>query len=156
MWAKEPEKYLLFHGPIFCVMHCLTHWGQVTHICIGKLTIIGSDNGSLPSRHQAIIWANAGILLIGPLGTNFSQMLIEIPTFPLKKMCLKVLSAKWRPFCLSLKSVNSLKPKHFEILPFGRHWLFHDDILQSLLLTLLLMTWQCNESGHLQLDTYTA
>ena len=23
----------------------LTHWGQVTHICVSKLTIIGSDNG---------------------------------------------------------------------------------------------------------------
>ena len=23
----------------------LTHWGRVTHICISKLTIIGSDNG---------------------------------------------------------------------------------------------------------------
>ena len=28
----------------------LTHWGRVTHICIGKLTIIGSDNGLLPGR----------------------------------------------------------------------------------------------------------
>ena len=46
----------------------LTHWGRVTHICVGKLTIIGSDNGLLPDRHQAIIWTNAGILLIGPLG----------------------------------------------------------------------------------------
>ena len=40
----------------------LTHWGRVTHICISKLTIIGSDNGSSPGRRQAIIWTNAGIL----------------------------------------------------------------------------------------------
>ena len=32
----------------------LTHWGQVTHICVSKLTVIGSDNGLLPGRHQAI------------------------------------------------------------------------------------------------------
>ena len=44
----------------------LTHWGWVMHICIGNLTIIGSANGLLPVRHQAIIWNNAGILLIGP------------------------------------------------------------------------------------------
>ena len=50
----------------------LTHWGWVTHICLGNLTIIGSDNGLSPGRRQAIIWTNAGILLIGPLGTNFS------------------------------------------------------------------------------------
>ena len=45
----------------------LTHWGRVTHICVGKLTIIGSDNGLSPERRQAIIWTNDGILLIGPL-----------------------------------------------------------------------------------------
>ena len=55
---------------------CLSHWGRVTHICVGKLTIIGSDNGLTPGRRQAIIWTNAGILLIGPLGTNFSEILI--------------------------------------------------------------------------------
>ena len=42
-----------------------------------NLTIIGSDNGSLPCRHQAIIWNNAGILSIRPLGTNFSKILIH-------------------------------------------------------------------------------
>ena len=28
----------------------LTHWGRVTHICVSKLTIIGSDNGLLPGH----------------------------------------------------------------------------------------------------------
>ena len=56
----------------------LTHWGRVTHICVGNLTIICSDNGLSPDRRQAITWTNVGILLIGPLGTNFSEMLIEI------------------------------------------------------------------------------
>ena len=45
----------------------------MTHICVNKLTIIGSDNGLLPGRRQAIIWTNSGILLIGPLGTNFGE-----------------------------------------------------------------------------------
>ena len=49
--------------------------------CVGKLTIIGSDNGLAPEQRQAIIWTKAGILLIGPLGTNFSEILIEIQTF---------------------------------------------------------------------------
>ena len=48
-----------------------THWGRVTHICVGNLTIIGPDNGLSPGRRQAITWTNAGILLIGPLGTNW-------------------------------------------------------------------------------------
>ena len=80
----------------------LTHWGWVTHICVGKLTIIGSDNGLSPGRRQAIIWTNVGILLIRPLGTNFNEILIEIHTFSFKKMHLKMLSAKWQPFCLVL------------------------------------------------------
>ena len=74
----------------------------MTHICVGKLSIIGSDNGLSPGRRQAIIWTNAGMLLIGPLGTNFSEILIEILTFSFKKMRFKVSSAKWRPFCLGL------------------------------------------------------
>ena len=83
-------------------MVCLTHWGRVTHICVCNLTIIGSDNGLSPGRRQAITWTNVGILLIGPLGTNFSEMLIEIHTFSYKKIHLKMSSGKWRPFCLGL------------------------------------------------------
>ena len=85
----------------------LTHWGRVTHICVSKLTIIGSDNGLSPDRRQAIIWTNAGISSIGPLGTNFSEILIEILTFLFEKMRLKVSSAKRRPFCLGLNVLMS-------------------------------------------------
>ena len=42
------------------------HWGRVTHICISKLTITGSDNGLSSGRRQTIIWTNAGILLFEP------------------------------------------------------------------------------------------
>ena len=72
------------------------------HICISKPAIIGSDNGLSPGRRQAIIWTNAGILLVGPLGTNFSEILIGIQLFSFKKMHLKMSSAKWRPFCPGL------------------------------------------------------
>ena len=80
----------------------LTHWGWVTHICVSKLTKIGSDNGLSPGQRQAFIWTNAGILLNGPCGTNFSENLIGIQTFSFKKMSLKMASAKWRPFCPGL------------------------------------------------------
>ena len=72
----------------------LPHWGRVTHICISKLTIIGSDNGLSPGRRQAIIWTNAGILLIRTLGTNFNEIWSEIHAFSFKRMHLKMLSAK--------------------------------------------------------------
>ena len=86
---------------IICKWH-LTHRGRVMHICISKLSIIGSDNGPSPDRCQAIIWTNAGILLIGPLGTNFNEILIEIYKFSLKKIHFKMSSEKWRPSCLGL------------------------------------------------------
>ena len=80
----------------------------MTHICVSKLTIIGSDNGLSPNRCQAIIWNNAGILLIGPLGTKFSEIWIEIQIFSFKKMHLKISSAKWRPFCFGLNVLLAL------------------------------------------------
>ena len=94
---KAPSHYLT---------QCwLTHWGRVTHICVSKQTGIGSDNGLSPGRRQAIIWNNAGILLIGPLGTNFNEFLVESLIFSFKKMRLKVSSAKRRPFCLGLNEL---------------------------------------------------
>ena len=90
----------------------LTHWGRVTHICVSKLYIVASDNGLSPVRRQAIIWTNAGILLIGPWGKNFSEILIDIHTFSFKKIDLKMSSAKWRPFCLGLNVLTSKTPSH--------------------------------------------
>ena len=115
-----------------------SHWGRAKHICVGKLTTIGSDNVLSPGRRQAIIWTIAGILLIGPLGTNFSEILIGIQTFSFKKMHLKMSSAKWRPSCLSLNVLNHLCP--------------HPSITKDLCLQ---MSW-CKQSNYnyLSLSVY--
>ena len=76
------------------------------HICNSKLTIIGSDNGLSLGRRQAIMETNAGILLIAPIGTNFSEILIEIYTFSIRKMHLEMLSGKRRPYCLDLNVLS--------------------------------------------------
>ena len=50
--------YGITRYPLYSVEYCsifLAHWGQVTHICVGNLTIIGLDNGLSPGRRQAII-----------------------------------------------------------------------------------------------------
>ena len=86
------------------VINALTHWGRVTHICIGNLAIICSDNGLSPGRRQAIIWTNAGISLIEPLGPNFCDIFIEIHTFSFKKMS----AGKCRPFCFGLNVLKHL------------------------------------------------
>ena len=79
MWIKAslwPE--MSFHK-FKCVkntsVYVLTHWGRETHICVGNLTIIDSDNGLSPGQRQAIIWTNSGLFLIGPLGTYFNAFI---------------------------------------------------------------------------------
>ena len=83
----------------------LTHWDRATHICVGKLIIIVSDDGLSPGRRQAIIWNNDGILLIRPSETNFNEILIGNEAFSCMKMHLKM-SAKRRPFCLGLNELT--------------------------------------------------
>ena len=50
-------------------------------------------------RRQAIIWTNADLFSLGPLGTNFSQILIKIQNTASMKMHFKMSSAKWRNEC---------------------------------------------------------
>ena len=78
----------------------------MTHICVGKLIIIGSDNGLSPDRRQAIVWTNARLLSIGSVRTYFNENLIKIQQFSFKKMHVKLSSAKWRPSCLGLNVLN--------------------------------------------------
>ena len=60
---------IIFLSLMLCGCFLLTYWGRMTHICVGNLTIIGPDNDLSPGRRLAIIWTNAAILLIGPMGT---------------------------------------------------------------------------------------
>ena len=90
-------------------LNVLTDWGGVMHICVSTLTIIVSDNGLSPGRRQAIIRTSAGILLIGTLGTNISEILIEIHTFSFKEN-FKISSGNWRPFCLGLNVLRVSAP----------------------------------------------
>ena len=62
----------------------LTHWGR-----------------------QATIRTKAGLLLIGTIATNYSEIVIEVQRFSFKKMYLKI---SWRPFCLGLNVlINEIK-----------------------------------------------
>ena len=104
-----------FWPSIFYENTSLTHWGRVTHICVSKCSIIGSDNGLSPDRRQAIIWTNARLLSIGPLRTYFNEILIKIQQFSLKKMHVKMSSSKWRPSCLGLGVLNLLPWSSLEL-----------------------------------------
>ena len=122
----------------------LTHWGRVMHICVVKQTIIGSYNGLLPGWRQAIIYTNAGILIIGPLGTNFSEILIGIKTFSLKKMHLKMSSAKWHPFSLGLNVLRAMGKtmvniQYFWRSCFGMFVSIYTPVYQTAMMKLVLM-----------------
>ena len=77
---------------------------------------IGSDNGMSPIRRQAIISTSARLLSIGPLGTNFSEIVVTNRTFSFKKMRLKMSPTKWRPFIVKVWK---------EIIPRRNHWSAH-------------------------------
>ena len=94
---------------IFKIIIVLTYWGRVTHICVSKLTIIGSDIGLSPGQRKAIIWTNDGILFIGPSGTNFIEILIDIFLLSFKTMPLKMSYWKGRPYCLGLNVLSVLR-----------------------------------------------
>ena len=78
----------------------LWHWGTnpevvvYVSICYLRLVWWGQWVNSLSP--------SAGILLNGPLGTNFNENLIEIHTFSFTKMS----SGKWRPFCLGISVLS--------------------------------------------------
>ena len=49
-------KFYMFQCVILVSDDCLTHWGRVTHMCLGNLTIIGSDNGLAPNHYLNQCW----------------------------------------------------------------------------------------------------
>ena len=85
----------------------ITDWGRVTHICISKWTIIGSDNGfvtwSASSHYLNQCWNIINFTL-----KNRFQWLIKIHIFSFKKMHLKMLSAEWHLFCLGLNVITEI------------------------------------------------
>ena len=85
----------------------------MTHLCDSKLDHHWFSNGLSPGRHQAIIWTNTGILLIGRLGRNLSGILIETHIFSFNKMHLKMSSGNGGQFCLGLNVLKRFY--HFEI-----------------------------------------
>ena len=95
----------------------LTHWGRVTHICVSNLTIIGSDNGLSPGRRQAIIWPNAGILLIVTWGTNLQWNFNRNINIYIQEKAFKTSSAKWRLFSIGLNELKigwSVRPSYLK------------------------------------------
>ena len=82
----------------------------VACFCINVIIVkIGSGNGLLPDRQQAITWTNADLLSIGSLGTKLIDIFIykKIPNFSFKKnaftqVVCKMVVILFTPQCVNL------------------------------------------------------
>ena len=79
------------------------------YICGSRLTMTGSDNGLSSERCQAIIGTNAGILLIGHLGTNYSENLIKILIFSFTKNAIESVICEMAAILPRPQCVNSCR-----------------------------------------------
>ena len=60
----------------------------MTHICISKIIIFGSNNGLSCGRRQAFTWTNTDLFSIGHLGKNINEILIVIQAFFNSRKCI--------------------------------------------------------------------
>ena len=99
----------------------LTHWGRVTHICVGNLTIIGSDDGLSPGRRQAITWINywniVNWTLRNKLQWKFNQNSnIFIHENAIESVVCEMAAILSRPQCVNVAAVS---PMGQQSLPIG-------------------------------------
>ena len=83
-----------------------THCGWLKHVCVGNLTIIGSDNGLAPtcSRQLAIIWTKCWNIVNWTLGNKLQGNFYQNKTFSFRKCIWKrFFVCKMAAICLSLK-----------------------------------------------------
>ena len=91
---------------------------SLTHICVGKLTIIGSDNDLSPVHRQAIIWN----IINWRLGNKLQWNFIRNSNIFIQGMHIKMSSVKWRPFCLGLNVLNVIPLIHNSLWHCGVIW----------------------------------
>ena len=103
---KHPQNYKTIQNTFVRTMYQITHWGRVKLICVNKrghqwfrswlgTCLVPSHN---LNQCRPINWN---------FGDKFSEILIKTEPFLIKKSNLKMLSAKWRPFCLDLNVINN-------------------------------------------------
>ena len=95
---------------------------------------IVSGNGLSPVGRQAVTLTNAGLLSIGPLGTNFSEIWIKMQNFSFMKMHSKMSFAKWRPFCLGLNVLSHPRCGLLTLRLEYNGWHFAEDLFKSIFL----------------------
>ena len=93
-WVKS-------HIGLRLLLSALTHWGRVMHICVSKLTIIGSDNGLLPDHYLKLYWNNVYWTLRNNFQWNFNQNLnISIQENAFEHVIRKMAAMLSHPQCV--------------------------------------------------------
>ena len=97
IWILIMKKRQSRDWPI-CIMEIPILLTHLPPYALVKLVSIASGNGLSLVRSQAILWTNAELLSIEPLGTNFSEIWIKIQSILFMKMDLKISPVKGQPF----------------------------------------------------------
>ena len=131
--------------------YMLTHLQCLIYALVNRVST-GSDNGLSPFQCQAIFWTNAGLLSIGLIGTNFSEIVIKIQNFSFTKMHLKISSVKWQPLCPGENVLISYQD-NFISFPYGimAHW---DSDLHRILSVLCEGLLSCDMLGLFKVIDY--
>ena len=85
-------------------LHSISYWDleTETHICVNKLSRHWFRYWLVHVRCLAIIWTDVGLLSMGPWRSYFNKILIKIQQFTLKRMHVRMSSAKYWPSYLGL------------------------------------------------------
>ena len=126
MWCRSLHLLCLHKASVF---PSLTHWGWVTHVCVGKQGHHWFRYGLLPVRLKAIIWTNAGKKLMWLVGTRPMGKLIVIwiktqPFLTTLNLTLKTSSCRMAAICLSINVLRGSQRGLIEDITHTNKWSF--------------------------------
>ena len=143
---QSDNWYLIFHWlwvPFSNNASALTHWGRATHICVGKLTIIGSDNGlspwPVPSDYLNQCWNIVHWTIGNKFQCNVNRnWYIFIKENPFENVVWKMSAILSRPQCVKTFHFTGHLTVSSKIYPsqpqtkkmFGINSLLHDDVIK--------------------------
>ena len=99
--VRATAKYCCYCFSVLCHNWWLTHWGRVTHICVSKLTSIGSDNGlSVRNKHQWNFNRNSYIFI---QENRFECVVWKMAAILSRPQCVKMIAILQKnTFCCEL------------------------------------------------------
>ena len=109
-WCRWKSIGFCLWPPSTCIWNFKLKFQSKLDLCSGNHVVYRQTDGRTDGRTRWIQYTPppTGLLSIRPQGEYFNEILIKIKTFSFKKIHLKVLSAKSRPFCLGFDVLHVL------------------------------------------------